>query len=398
MAPSGNAGNICIYDEEEKHEYLNFTDTPEAAIQAGKSKYMKISVIVPVYNVEHYIEECLDSLLAQNLSEEEYEIICIDDGSTDRSGEIAERYGKLYRQIRIIRQKNGGLSKARNEGLKIAQGEYVCFVDSDDYIQTGILNRLYDLAVRYNLDKLMYGYQNFKDGERLSFNEKSDRKGETLLFFQDASEMDTCKIVPDWKVAWNYLIKRSVIERYDLHFMEGILFEDEEFDFWLNHSAGSSGYIDQKIYYYRMRDTSILRTFRDDSMFSKYIKGRCKLVLHHRKVLEDYSTGKLPDFRIPLSRGELENRLYCEIKGMLSQLICKADTEIFEAALDFLKNEELYPYPLRFYWQKKNGIIKRVLIMFFSFWYPKEGYIRFCIKLSCLIKRIRYNVKDCFRL
>lgn len=348
---------------------------------------MKISVIVPIYNVENYIEECLDSLLDQNLSETEYEIICVDDGSTDRSGEIAEEYEKLHKQIRIIQQENGGLSRARNEGLKIAQGIYICFVDSDDYLQPGVLDNLYELAVQHNLDKLMYGYEEFKDGEKKDYEEKGDIKKENIFFFQNALKMDTSKMVPTWKVAWNYLIKRSVLEQYDLHFVEGIFFEDEEFNFWLNRCAGYSGYINQKIYYYRIRNTSIMHTFRDDGMFLKYIQGRCKLILHHRKVLDDFNAGSLLNLRIPLSKGELEKKLYCEIKGTLSQLISKADIEIFESTLQFMKDKKLYPYPMRFYWQQKNHMVKRILIVGITFLYPKEWYLRVCMRISNLVKK-----------
>lgn len=357
---------------------------------------MKISVIVPIYNVENYIEECLDSLLKQNLSEKEYEIICIDDGSTDRSGRIAEEYGKKYEQIKVIRQKNGGLSKARNRGLKAARGEYLCFVDSDDYLEPGGLDALYAIAVKHDLDKLMYGYQRFEDGKRRSCGEHGQRgiKEDNVFFFPNALKMDTSKIVPDWKVAWNYLIKSSIVKQYDLQFVEGVLFEDEEFNFWLNHCVGFSGYIDQKLYHYRIRNTGILHTYKDDGIFLKYIRGRCKLALHHRKALRDFIAGNLPEFRIPLERKELERRIYTETKGILSQLISKADIRIFRRTLVFLKKRKLYPYPMRFYRQNKGNVIRQMLVSAITFLYPKEWYLWVCIWIAHSLKSINVYVKQ----
>lgn len=350
---------------------------------------MKISVIVPIYNVENYIEECLDSLLKQNLSEKEYEIICIDDGSTDRSGRIAEEYGKKYEQIKVIRQKNGGPSKARNEGLKVARGEYICFVDSDDYLENGVLDILYNIAVKYGLDKLMYGYQRFEDGKERDYSIQSIIKEEDVLLFQNALKMDTCKIVPDWKVAWNYLIKSSIVKQYNLQFVEGVIFEDEEFNFWLNHCTGFSGYIDKKLYHYRIQNTSILHTYKDDDIFFKYIQGRCKLALHHRKVLRNFITGNMAKFQIPLEQKELEKRIYFETKGILSQLIIKADINMFRRTLVFLKKKKLYPYPMRFYRQNKGNVIRQVLVSSITFLYPKEWYLWVCIWITHALRNIK---------
>lgn len=96
---------------------------------------MKLSIIVPMYNVEQYIEKCLKSLLNQDLSRDDYEILIINDGSKDRSKHIVNEYMKNNKNIRMINQKNGGQSKARNTGIDNAKGEYLFFVDSDDYIE-----------------------------------------------------------------------------------------------------------------------------------------------------------------------------------------------------------------------------------------------------------------------
>lgn len=343
---------------------------------------IKLSIIVPVYNVEKYIEECLDSLVRQNFSDEEYEIICVDDGSTDRSGEIVEDYGKRYRQIKVLRQENKGVSTARNVGVKMAKGEYVCFVDSDDYLSSYVLGTLYDLAVKYDLEKLMYGYVRFEDGETIDAKmEKEEIVGEeSIIFFQDALEMRNSDITPDWQVVWNYLIRHSIIKEYKLQFIDGVsYYEDDEFNFWLNHCVAACGYIDKEFYHYRQYKTSSIYSFMNDNRFSHYIYGRCKVAIYHREILGDLAVGDSLVLKFPVTKNELETMLYLETRKILSHLIYKGNWKIFENILSLLKKEQLYPYPIRLY---RMGIDKRFIRLLFDCFtvlYPIEWYLRFCM-------------------
>ena len=110
----------------------------------------KLSVIIPVYNVENYLRECLDSITSQTVKD--IEIICIDDGSTDNSPKILKEYQKKDSRIKIITKENGGQASARNLGIKKAQGEYIAFIDSDDFIESEMLEKLYTKAKDNNLD------------------------------------------------------------------------------------------------------------------------------------------------------------------------------------------------------------------------------------------------------
>ncbi len=114
----------------------------------------KISVIIPVYNVENYLRECVDSVLNQTFSD--YEIILVDDGSTDISGKICDKYAVKDDRVNVIHKKNGGLSNARNVGLKKAVGEYIYFLDSDDYIKTDALEKLYNTAISEKADVVFF--------------------------------------------------------------------------------------------------------------------------------------------------------------------------------------------------------------------------------------------------
>ena len=110
----------------------------------------KVSIIVPVYNVEKYLEKCLDSLVNQSLHD--IEIICVNDGSKDDSLDILEKYAKKDSRIKIINKQNQGLSAARNDGLKVAAGEYVGYVDSDDWVDLNFYEKLYESAKKYNAE------------------------------------------------------------------------------------------------------------------------------------------------------------------------------------------------------------------------------------------------------
>ena len=140
-------------------------NTEAQIIIQNKIKYTpKVSVVVPVYNVEPYLEECLNSIIKQTLKE--IEIICVNDGSPDGSGKILDKYAEKDKRIKIINQKNQGLSCSRNNALTVAQGEYVAFLDSDDYWHKDTLKILYKQAHGNDLDMLSFGGVNFIDGSR----------------------------------------------------------------------------------------------------------------------------------------------------------------------------------------------------------------------------------------
>ena len=115
----------------------------------------KISIIVPVYNVEEYIHRCIDSILAQTFTD--FELILVNDGSHDQCGKICDEYAENDSRIKVIHKKNGGLSDARNAGLEIAQGEYIGFVDSDDYIEHDMYEKLIEACKEYNSKLAMCG-------------------------------------------------------------------------------------------------------------------------------------------------------------------------------------------------------------------------------------------------
>ena len=130
-----------------------------------------LSIIVPVYNVERFIRQCIDSLIEQNLSVNEYEIVIIDDGSPDGCGEICDSYAVRYQNIRVIHQNNMGLGAARNIGIEEAKGDYIPFVDSDDFLVPNVLRELINQTKKQNLDILRFNYCNVDElGQIITIN------------------------------------------------------------------------------------------------------------------------------------------------------------------------------------------------------------------------------------
>ena len=170
----------------------------------------KVSVIVPVYNVEKWLPECMDSLINQTLKE--IEIICVDDGSTDNSGKILDEYAKKDTRIKVIHQKNKGLSGARNTGLDFVTGEYTGFVDSDDYVHLLTYEYAYKYAKQDDVDMLRFGYRRFRDGKD-NFNldniDLSDGKlvEGKITDFGDGS-------------CWCHLYRSELIKERKLHFVD----------------------------------------------------------------------------------------------------------------------------------------------------------------------------------
>ena len=240
---------------------------------------IKVSVIVPVYNVEDYLIECLTSIINQTLKE--IEIICIDDCGTDNSINILKKYAKKDDRIRIISHKeNKGLGPARNTGIKESKGEYISFIDSDDYISRDYLENLYNTIIKYDTDivstiniKRVVGeaisLYSININKYLSIFQKIFNKNhfEGISNANIKDEKENTKNYP-FVVAWNKLYKRSFLLDNDLFFMDikkGS--EDEDFYQRLLLNSPSISYNHKSIYYYRERNYSLTEKYCSDPNF-----------------------------------------------------------------------------------------------------------------------------------
>lgn len=232
-----------------------------------------ISVVIPVYNVEKYLAECVDSVLNQSYTD--YEIILVDDGATDSSGTMCDAYAQKDPRIRVIHQLNGGLSAARNTGLKAAQGEYVYFLDSDDYIEPQTLEHLVATAEKEQVDVVFFdGYVFFDECEEDDGVSRYIRK---VPYAQCNGRQMLLELLKneEYRTAVPLMLFRTdFLRRYDLWFEEGIIHEDELFTFQVYNADGRVANCHEQLYARRVRPASIMTASgalrRYDSMLKIY--------------------------------------------------------------------------------------------------------------------------------
>lgn len=223
-----------------------------------------ISIIVPVYNSEKFLNRCVTSILGQ--SYENLEVILINDGSADRSGEICEEFARLDKRITVIHQENQGVSEARNRGLSLATGEYVGFVDADDWIEEGMYRSLLDLLLGNDGDISIHSFYVDEDGRDRSRRGESD---EVLVMNSEEAirEMFLAKRFAGHLC--NKLFKRSVLQGICLN-KEVAVYEDMLFLWDALHRAKRIVFRDKKVYHYVIHSGSALQTVWEDSFFSVF--------------------------------------------------------------------------------------------------------------------------------
>lgn len=230
-----------------------------------------LSVVIPVYNVSSYLRKCVDSVLTQDL--DNYEIILVDDGSLDSSTQICDDYASKYSQIRVIHQSNGGLSVARNTGINAARGEYICFIDSDDYWEPNVLGALMNQIKEENLDVLRFNYRKQKiihEGQYV-FEEKN----KYIDLFDARTDIVSGEIYLEERMgyncyAWQYVIKRFLVEK----FLPGIYYEDAEWMPRMLLKAQRVNNINLIVYNYLIRPQSITQDISDITKVRKSVEGK----------------------------------------------------------------------------------------------------------------------------
>ena len=215
-----------------------------------------ISIIIPIYNVGEYLHRCLSSVACQTFKD--YEVIMVNDGSTDKSCEIAESFTKHFVNFRLVHNTQKGVSYARNLGVSLARGEYIAFVDSDDYIDPSYLLRLYSAAKEYDADVAHCNYvlYNIDSGFLHSVRVRKPRKG---IMTNIGMVRRTISDFFMRSYLWNKLWKRSLFTDNNIIFPD-MKFEDIATVSKLLYFANKGIIIDQYLYYYTIRDGSIVQT------------------------------------------------------------------------------------------------------------------------------------------
>lgn len=216
-----------------------------------------VSIIVPVYNVEKYLKECVDSIIGQTYTK--IEIVLVDDGSTDSSGAICDEYEELDSRVTVIHKENGGLSDARNAGLEEINGEYVLFCDSDDTLKSNAIELLYQrLSSDKEADFIFYNAETFAE-KGLECNHSSYLRKKDYPISSGA-ELAFKQLVRDEYIpcAYLYFFHSSFLKEYSLKFERGILGEDELFSYHVYLNAKRAIYMPNALYNRRIRPGSIM--------------------------------------------------------------------------------------------------------------------------------------------
>lgn len=241
----------------------------------------KISIIAPVYQVEKYIGQCIESVINQTFKN--FELILIDDGSKDKSGNICDEYAKRDKRIHVVHTENKGAASARNKGLDLATGKYIAFVDGDDYLAENMLDKLYKVITQENCDVVVCDFLNLHANSDKDFSlQLSDSKvsGREIL-----SHLKNQKNYGVWTIVWNKLYKKEILK--DLRFPEGKYFEDEIFSDQLYLICNEVQVISDVLYYHRVLETSTMNT--------QEIRNYLDLIDAFQLRINLYLENRLPD-------------------------------------------------------------------------------------------------------
>lgn len=208
-----------------------------------------VSIVVPVYNVQRYLPQCLDSLTSQTYAN--IEIICINDGSTDESGEIIKQYQRRDERIKSVTQINQGLSAARNAGLELAQGDLITFVDSDDWLDLNAIESVFEVFTDPEIDYCCFG--SIERFERNNFSKNCYTYNQNII-----REVDDSWIRSLGVSAWGKIYRTNFLKKYSLTFPEKLYYEDLYFHWGCVSYAKKIALFKASLYNYRIRDDSIM--------------------------------------------------------------------------------------------------------------------------------------------
>ena len=337
-----------------------------------------ISVIVPIYNVDKYLKECIDSIINQTYKD--IEIILVDDGSTDESGKICDDYKKKNNNIKVIHKKNNGLGFARNSGMEIMTGEYVTFVDSDDYIESNLLEKMLSETKKYNLDICKTGFQRIDDNHNKfqitsykneMFNNDEVKKNLLPRMIGSSPEhKDSIEMC-----VWGVLYKTDIIKKYGIKFPSERELISEDLVFNINYLQHAKRALTSSMVGYNYR-------YNMNSLTKKYKEKRfdmCKVFYNTiKEVLIDYQYTQDTIYR-------LDRMFFINLRMCISQekpsVSHKNKKEIL-SSINKICNDEQVKKIISEYPVQKLGFKQKMFIKLID---NKSSYILY---LLCLLNTI----------
>ena len=334
----------------------------------GKNSWgikMRFSVLVPVYNVEQYFENCLESLLNQTYKD--FEIILVNDGSTDESGRICDMYrDKNPNKIKVIHKKNQGLISARRVGIDNASGDYCIFVDSDDMIENNLLKVLNDYLENNEIDLLIYSFIYYRNNEKSNKYHKIDDYGKKWTKEEKKELYDKFLFSNDITPIWIKAVRTTILKNdptdYTIYYRKNMA-EDVLQSLYILTASDTVGYIYEPLYLYRINENSVSRSFRPETIHTKntiHVYEKVKEYLEEWGLNDDEHYMKLQarwfnDIMYMFSRYCEEARNYKEM-----QVVFNADwNPLFP--IDVLNNRNEFEnkvYQDLYKWLKNNNYTK----------------------------------------
>ena len=318
---------------------------------------IKISIIIPVYNTEQYIAQCLKSCTNQTADQNNYEIIVVNDGSTDNSLNVIKHFAQKYKNITIISQKNQKQGAARNNGLKIAKGEYIWFIDSDDWIEPSAIFEIINYLNNHNLDVLR-----FDGADHYTYN--------------DTPKLKPCHHIPDHIYCRHqallenefeimvmfYVFNKHFLQSNKINFIENIFYEDNEFMLRIFEKCSTFAYLKKYFYNVLLRENSTIR--------SNDYSRKLDIIV----VIESY----IEYIKINNLNPEVQYIFLIHLVRCINAILSgtRKSEDIFNKAIELLSNiEGIYPYVrnsksyfhiIEFYLMKYPKILRKLLLVYYK--------------------------------
>lgn len=307
-----------------------------------------VSMVIPVYNVEKYLEKCLISIINQTYKN--IEIILVDDGSSDCSGVICEKFAKKDGRIHIIKKKNGGLSDARNVGINNSRGDYICFVDSDDYVDKNYVLKMYSSLLTNNADICICNFFPVTEEGNKSKKQYGSKLSNSVFLNSSINSILLSDLNVSMTVAWNKMYKKSLFE--GIRYPTGKLHEDEWTTYKLLYKSARICTIDDELYYYVQRTNSITNSKRKISNAFDVFEGFFERYCYARQ-----------NKNILLARDSI-NRCISELRTIIQSyeynLVCK------RVKTEFLRVLFKCPFYIRQYFYKLK-LLRKIIIEYIEY-------------------------------
>lgn len=315
-----------------------------------------ISVIVPVYNVEKYLNRCVDSICSQTY--DNLEIILVDDGATDHSGDMCDAFAAADKRITVIHKKNGGLSDARNAGLAVASGAYVCFFDSDDWVEADVLGKAHKALIESDADVAIWGFsKDFVDAQESVLRSEILNKSACVCskankeYFQFADDSGLAMI----GYAWNKLYRRSILMEKGLEFEKGVsLVEDMLFNAQAISAAKAIVFVDTIGTHYMQRERETLGA----KFYPNFYELKMRACRARETLLKEYGANWDEAYRI------MDSSYFAAIKSSC-RMACKTSDLTKKEKKEYIRNlceiSEVRKFIKKYNAKNKDIIIKYLI-------------------------------------